>query len=138
MPRGCRVLCYVLSCVLCVLIVVYSWHRGNTGEMRLACQRTRSVRLFVCRCFVCPDCWVVFLLGFDAAVNYKTTKNLYMDIKKACPKGIDVFFDNGVRLLFVLLCLFGYVLCSFTRVCVSFVCDAVGGQTLDIALAQLR
>ena len=45
-------------------------------------------------------------LGFDSTINYKASKNIYADIKyafqnccydlfrKACPKGVDVFFDN--------------------------------------------
>ncbi|MFC0272906.1 NADP-dependent oxidoreductase [Metabacillus herbersteinensis] len=33
-------------------------------------------------------------LGFDAAVNYKTTTNLRHDLKDACPNGVDVYFDN--------------------------------------------
>ena len=32
-------------------------------------------------------------LGFDAAVDYKAG-NLYADLKAACPKGIDVYFEN--------------------------------------------
>lgn len=32
-------------------------------------------------------------LGFDAAVNYKH-KNYAQELKKACPKGVDVYFDN--------------------------------------------
>jgi NADPH:quinone reductase len=31
---------------------------------------------------------------FDAAINYKTTKNLDEAIKKACPTGVDIYFDN--------------------------------------------
>jgi hypothetical protein len=31
---------------------------------------------------------------FDEALNYKTTANLYEDLKKACPDGIDIYFDN--------------------------------------------
>jgi NADPH-dependent curcumin reductase CurA len=46
-------------------------------------------------------------LGFDAAIDYKS-ESLYPAIKAACPKGIDVYFDN------------------------------VGGETLDAALAFLR
>eukprot|EP00002_Diphylleia_rotans_P001760 TRINITY_DN1099_c0_g1_i1.p1 TRINITY_DN1099_c0_g1~~TRINITY_DN1099_c0_g1_i1.p1 ORF type:complete len:347 (+),score=92.89 TRINITY_DN1099_c0_g1_i1:63-1103(+) len=38
--------------------------------------------------------WLVKELGFDAVINYKTTKNLNADIGKACPNGIDVYFDN--------------------------------------------
>ncbi|WP_405081150.1 NADP-dependent oxidoreductase [Paenibacillus chitinolyticus] len=33
-------------------------------------------------------------LGFDAAVNYKTADNLDEAIAKACPDGVDVYFDN--------------------------------------------
>lgn len=33
-------------------------------------------------------------LGFDEVINYKTTTNIREDLKAACPKGIDVYFDN--------------------------------------------
>ena len=45
--------------------------------------------------------------GYDAAIDYKA-ESLYPALKKACPDGIDVYFDN------------------------------VGGPTLDAALAFLR
>lgn len=32
--------------------------------------------------------------GFDAAINYKTTENMVEAIAKACPDGVDVYFDN--------------------------------------------
>lgn len=32
--------------------------------------------------------------GFDAAINYKTTENMKEAISKACPDGVDVYFDN--------------------------------------------
>jgi len=32
--------------------------------------------------------------GFDEAVNYKTTPNMRKAIAKACPDGVDVYFDN--------------------------------------------
>ena len=37
--------------------------------------------------------WLIDELGFDAAVNYKKTPVL-AGLRKACPKGIDVYFDN--------------------------------------------
>ena len=46
-------------------------------------------------------------LGFDAAIDYKD-EALHAGIKRACPGGVDVFFDN------------------------------VGGETLDAALAHMR
>ncbi|WP_246944827.1 NADP-dependent oxidoreductase [Bacillus pinisoli] len=33
-------------------------------------------------------------LGFDAAINYKTTDNLRKAIAEVCPNGVDVYFDN--------------------------------------------
>ncbi|WP_027414686.1 NADP-dependent oxidoreductase [Aneurinibacillus terranovensis] len=33
-------------------------------------------------------------LSFDAAINYKTTKNIQADLEIACPNGVDVYFDN--------------------------------------------
>ena len=32
--------------------------------------------------------------GFDDAINYKTTPDLNKAISAACPKGVDVYFDN--------------------------------------------
>jgi NADPH-dependent curcumin reductase CurA len=33
-------------------------------------------------------------LGVDAAINYKTTSDLRQALKEACPRGVDVYFDN--------------------------------------------
>jgi NADPH-dependent curcumin reductase CurA len=52
--------------------------------------------------------WLTQDLGFDAAIDYKTTEDMSDAMRQACPKGIDVFFDN------------------------------VGGQILEIALARLN
>lgn len=46
-------------------------------------------------------------LGFDGTIDYKN-ENIYEGIKRECPKGVDVYFDN------------------------------VGGEILDAALASLR
>jgi len=46
-------------------------------------------------------------LGFDEAIDYKS-ENIYSALKKKCPQGIDVYFDN------------------------------VGGVILDAALSKLR
>jgi hypothetical protein len=32
--------------------------------------------------------------GFDEGINYNTTKNMTQAIAKACPDGVDVYFDN--------------------------------------------
>ena len=51
--------------------------------------------------------YIVEELGFDEAIDYKS-ESLYPAVKRACPKGIDIYFDN------------------------------IGGEMLDVALAQLR
>jgi len=33
-------------------------------------------------------------LGFDATINYNTTKNMAEAIKEAAPNGVDIYFDN--------------------------------------------
>lgn len=33
-------------------------------------------------------------LGFDAAINYKACDDLSLEISKACPEGVDIYFDN--------------------------------------------
>lgn len=32
--------------------------------------------------------------GFDEGINYNTTENMVEAIKKACPNGVDIYFDN--------------------------------------------
>jgi NADPH-dependent curcumin reductase CurA len=51
--------------------------------------------------------WIVDELGFDAAINYKT-ENVSEALRKHCPKGIDIYFEN------------------------------VGGEILDAVLAQIN
>jgi len=38
--------------------------------------------------------WLTQEAGFDAAINYKTESDLTAAIAAACPKGVDVLFDN--------------------------------------------
>jgi len=51
--------------------------------------------------------WIVDELGYDAAINYKT-ENIRQGLKRTCPNGIDIYFDN------------------------------VGGEILDAALAMIN
>ncbi len=51
--------------------------------------------------------YLVNELGFDAAIDYKS-EEIYSALKKNCPEGVDVYFDN------------------------------VGGEILDAALSKLR
>jgi NADPH:quinone reductase len=38
--------------------------------------------------------WLTDELGFDAAINYRTTDDVPSAVAEACPGGIDVYFDN--------------------------------------------
>ncbi len=38
--------------------------------------------------------YLVDELGFDAAINYKTAPDLTEALKKVCPDGVDIYFDN--------------------------------------------
>jgi NADPH-dependent curcumin reductase CurA len=38
--------------------------------------------------------WLTEDLGFDAIINYKTAKDLHEEIRRTCPKGVNVYFDN--------------------------------------------
>src|SRR5690242_10069711 len=52
----------------------------------MGCRVVGTTRADKCR-------WLVDELGFDAAVDY-TAGNLVGAIKAACPRGVDVYFDN--------------------------------------------
>jgi NADPH-dependent curcumin reductase CurA len=38
--------------------------------------------------------WLTDEAGIDAVFNYKTSENLIEDLRRFCPKGIDIYFDN--------------------------------------------
>lgn len=38
--------------------------------------------------------WLTKELGFDAAINYKTAGDLHAALREACPKGVDIYFEN--------------------------------------------
>jgi len=38
--------------------------------------------------------WLMNELKFDAVINYKKAKSLYQEIKRTCPHGVDIYFDN--------------------------------------------
>lgn len=38
--------------------------------------------------------WIVEELGYDSAINYKTSGSLESAIAEVCPDGVDIYFDN--------------------------------------------
>ena len=38
--------------------------------------------------------WLLDELGFDAAINYRTSADFHGELEDLCPDGVDVYFDN--------------------------------------------
>jgi hypothetical protein len=73
--------------------VVVSAAAGATGSIAAQIAKLKGARVVgvaggpeKCR-------WLVDELGLDAAVDHRSD-NLYVALKQACPRGIDVYFDN--------------------------------------------
>jgi hypothetical protein len=87
--------------------VVVSGAAGATGCVAGQIARIKGAATVVGLAGSPEKCaWIVDELGFDAAVNYKTD-DVAASLRAACPKGIDLYYDN------------------------------VGGTILDTCLAQL-
>ncbi|HEV2799019.1 MAG TPA: NADP-dependent oxidoreductase [Pyrinomonadaceae bacterium] len=81
--------------------------RPAAGETVVVSGAAGAVGLAVCQIAKLKGCRVVGIagsdeknkyltdeLGVDATVNYKTAGDLKAALKAACPKGVDVYFDN--------------------------------------------
>ena len=86
--------------------VVVSGAAGATGSIVGQIARIKGCRVVGLAGSDEKCAWLTDELGFDVAINYKT-QNLRQELKRSCPNGIDVYFDN------------------------------VGGEILDICLALL-
>ncbi|HEX8422204.1 MAG TPA: NADP-dependent oxidoreductase [Pyrinomonadaceae bacterium] len=77
------------------------------GETVVVSGAAGAVGTLVCQIAKIKNCRVVAIagsdeknryltseLGVDAAINYKTSTDLISALKEACPKGVDVYFDN--------------------------------------------
>jgi NADPH-dependent curcumin reductase CurA len=45
-------------------------------------------------CGTDEKCEYIKELGFDTAINYKTTKDMKGALQGSCPQGVDMYFDN--------------------------------------------
>lgn len=88
-------------------VVVVSGAAGAVGS--IAGQLAKSTGAYVVGIAGTDEkcSWVTDELGFDACINYRT-QDVGAALREACPKGIDVYFDN------------------------------VGGETLNAVLGQIR
>jgi NADPH:quinone reductase len=81
--------------------------KPKEGETVVVSGAAGAVGMTVCQIAKIKGCRVVgtagsdeknkylkYELGVDATINYKTTTDIFGALKEACPKGIDVYFDN--------------------------------------------
>ncbi len=88
--------------------VLVSAAAGGVGQIAVQIARIEGCRVVGIAGGVEKCAFVAGELGADAVINYKAEKDLAAAIARACPEGVDLYFDN------------------------------VGGPTLDAALAHLR
>ena len=86
--------------------VVVSGAAGAVGQTVGQLAKIKGCRVVGIAGGAAKCAWVVKELGFDACIDYKAG-NVRDELKAACPKGVDVYFDN------------------------------VGGEILDIVLGRL-
>ena len=88
--------------------VLVSAAAGGVGQIAVQIARIEGCRVAGIAGGAEKCAFVAGELGADAAIDYKAEKDLSAAIARACPEGVDLYFDN------------------------------VGGPTLDAALAHLR
>ena len=73
--------------------VVVSGAAGAVGQTVGQLAKIKGCRVVGIAGGAAKCAWVVKELGFDACIDYKAG-NVRDDLKAACPKGVDVYFDN--------------------------------------------
>ncbi len=73
--------------------VVISGAAGATGSIAGQIARIKGCRVVGLAGTDEKCAWLTDDLGFDVAINYKT-QNVRQELKRSCPDGIDVYFDN--------------------------------------------
>ena len=74
--------------------VVVSGAAGGVGSIAVQIAKVKGCRVVG---IAGSDQKIEYLeneLGIDKGINYKKSDDLVKDLSKACPKGVDVFFDN--------------------------------------------
>jgi NADPH-dependent curcumin reductase CurA len=73
--------------------VVVSAAGGGTGSIAAQIARIKGARVVGVAGGAAKCRWLVDELGLDDAIDHRAG-NVYVALKAACPKGIDVYFDN--------------------------------------------
>ncbi len=74
--------------------VVVSGAAGAVGMVAGQIAKIRGCRVVGVAGSDAKTAWLLDELGFDAAFNYKTVADCHGMLRKLCPAGIDVYFDN--------------------------------------------
>jgi NADPH-dependent curcumin reductase CurA len=74
--------------------LVVSGAAGATGSLVVQLGKLRGCRV-VGTAGTDDKCkWLTSELGADAAINYRRTPDLFEALRDACPKGVDIYFEN--------------------------------------------
>jgi len=74
--------------------VVVSGAAGAVGMVVGQLARIRGCRVVGIAGSDAKSAWLLDELGFDAAINHRSNGDLGEALERACPDGIDVYFDN--------------------------------------------
>ena len=74
--------------------VVVSGAAGAVGMVVGQIARIRGCRVVGIAGSDAKTAWLLDELGFDAAINYRSNGDLGEALERACPNGVDVYFDN--------------------------------------------
>jgi len=74
--------------------LVVSGAAGATGSVVVQIGKILGCRVVGTAGTEAKCAWLTKELGADAAINYRTAGDLYEALRRACPNGIDVYFEN--------------------------------------------
>jgi NADPH-dependent curcumin reductase CurA len=74
--------------------LVVSGAAGATGSLVVQAGKILGCRVVGTAGTEAKCAWLTRELGADAAINYRTAGDLYEALRKACPNGIDIYFEN--------------------------------------------
>ena len=74
--------------------LVVSGAAGATGSLVVQMGKILGCRVVGTAGTDSKCAYVTGELGADAAINYKTAKDMFQALREACPKGIDIYFEN--------------------------------------------
>jgi NADPH-dependent curcumin reductase CurA len=74
--------------------LVVSGAAGATGSLVVQVGKILGCRVVGTAGTEAKCAWLTRELGADAAVNYRTAGDLYEALRRVCPNGIDIYFEN--------------------------------------------